>query len=126
MENFIRKKSKKEITNIQNDFSLLYKYLYNEISTLYDSFQIKERSKNVPKLFITITFHMLFERNYVKCLYLIEKTNSIDKGNRKSLYVYQIEYLVNKILSFHKGKEHKKLTSLTTNNDNIRKILSLN
>ena len=123
MENFIRKKSKKEITDIQNDFPLLYKYLYNEISTLYDSFQIKERRKNVPKLFITITFHMLFERNYVKCLYLIEKTNSIDNESRKSLYCFQIEFLIATILSFYKGKEHKTLSLLSSNNDNIGKII---
>ena len=123
-ENFLKKQKQKEFGSLQDDFPTLYKYLYNEITTLYDSLQEGRRSIIVPKLFIVISFHMLFERNYIKCLYLIEKTNSIDKGNRKSLYVYQIEYLVNKILSFHKGKEHKKLSSLTTNNDNIGKILA--
>ena len=123
-ELFLNKQKKKDIAILQEDFPTLYKYLYNEITTLYDSIQQGRRSKIVPKLFIVISFHMLFERNYVKCLYLIEKTNSIDKGRRKGFYVYQIEYLINKILSFHKGKSHKKLTALTSNNDNIGKILS--
>ena len=123
-EIFLNKQKKKDIAILQEDFPTLYKYLYNEITTLYDSIQQGRRSKIVPKLFIVISFHMLFERNYVKCLYLIEKTNSIDKGRKKGFYVYQIEYLINKILSFHKGKSHKKLSALTSNNDNIGKILS--
>ena len=123
-EAFLNKQKRKDVATLQDDFPTLYKYLYNEISTLYDSIQNGRRSKIVPKLFIVISFHMLFERNYVKCLYLIEKTNSIDKGRKKGFYVYQIEYLINKILSFHKGKSHKKLSALTSNNDNIGKILS--
>ena len=123
METFLDKKKKKEVTFLQEHFPLLYQYLYKEISLLYDSFQITDRKKSVPKLFIVITFYMLFERNYIKCLYLIEKTNAIDKGSRKSLYCYQIEFLTIKILSFYKGKEHKTLNLLSSNNENIGKIL---
>ena len=123
MEIFLEKKKKKEITILQEHFPLLYQFLFKEISLLYDSFQIKDRKRSVPKLFIVITFYMLFERNYVKCLYLIEKTNAIDNGNRKSLYCYQIEFLIIKILSFYKGKEHKTMNLLSSNNDNISKII---
>ena len=123
MEIFLNKKHIFDAPNLQYDFPLLYQYLYHEISILYDSFQVSRRKTSVPKLFIVITFHMLFERNYVKCLYLIEKTNSIDTESRDSLYCYQIEFLIAQIYSFYKGKKHKTLNLLSSNNDNIGKIL---
>jgi hypothetical protein len=113
MQIYLDKKNKKDILNLQKDFPLLYQYLYNEISILYDSFQVSQRKKIVPKLFIVITFYMLFENNFVKCLYLIEKTNSIDKESKNSLYCHQIEFLISTILSFYKDKEHKTLNLLS-------------
>ena len=123
MQIYLNKKQNNNNQNLQSDFPLLYQYLYNEISILYDSFEITKREKCVPKLFIVITFHMLFEKNFVKCLYLIEKTNSIDKESRNSLYCHQIEFLISTILSFYKDKEHKTLNLLNSNNENIGKIL---
>ncbi len=123
MQIYLDKKNKKDILNLQKDFPLLYQYLYNEISILYDSFQVSQRKKIVPKLFIVITFYMLFENNFVKCLYLIEKTNSIDKESKNSLYCHQIEFLISTLLSFYKDKEHKTLNLLSSNNENISKIL---
>ena len=123
MDIFLSKKHIFDVPNLQYDFPLLYQYLYHEISILYDSFQVSRRKTSVPKLFIVITFHMLFEKNYVKCLYLIEKTNTIDTESRNSLYCYQIEFLIAQIYSFYKGKKHKTLNVLSSNNDNIAKIL---
>jgi hypothetical protein len=123
MDIFLSKKHIFDVPNLQYDFPLLYQYLYHEISILYDSFQVSRRKTSVPKLFIVITFHMLFEKNYVKCLYLIEKTNTIDTESRDSLYCYQIEFLIAQIYSFYKGKKHKTLNALSSNNDNIAKIL---
>ena len=54
---------------------------------------------------------------------MIEKTNAIDTESRKSLYCYQIEFLISTILSFYKGKEHKTLSLLSSNNDIIGKIV---
>ena len=123
MEIYLERKKNKEMTLLQEHFPLLYQFLFKEISLLYDSFQITDRDKSVPKLFIVITFYLLFERNYVKCLYLIEKTNSINNGSRKCIYSYQIEFLIITILSFYKKKEHKTLNLLSSNNDNISKII---
>ena len=61
----------------------------------------------------------------MKCLYLIEKINSIDNESKKSLYIYQNGILINKILSFHKnkGNEHRKISLFNSHNDNIDRIL---
>ena len=123
MENFINKQKKKEYTTLNYDFPLLYKYFYNQISSLYDSIKISDRKNIVSKLFIVITFYLIFENNEIKCLYLIEKANSLDNGNKKGFYIYQIEFLIHQILLFYKGKEHKKLNLLNSNNENIGKIL---
>ena len=85
--------------------------------------KISDRKNIVSKLFIVITFYLIFENNEIKCLYLIEKANSLDNGNKKGFYIYQIEFLIHQILLFYKGKEHKKLNILNSNNENIGKLL---
>ena len=125
MDNYFEKEKMRSHSILNKDFPLLYNYFYNEISSFYDTFASGKRISFVPKLFIIISFFLLFERNYMKCLYLIEKINSIDNENKKSLYVYQNGILINKILSFHKnkGNEHRKIPLFNSHNDNIDRIL---
>ena len=123
MENFINKQKKKEYATLDFDFPLLYKYLYNQISSLYDSIKVNDKKNVVSKLFIVITFYLIFEKNEIKCLYLIEKANSYNRGEKKGFYIYQIEFFIHQILLFYKGKEHKKLNILNSNNENIGKLL---
>ena len=63
----------------------------------------------------------------MKCLYIIEKINSIDKENKNALFIYQNKILVNKILDFHKskGEEHIKIPLFNSNNESIGKILKV-
>ena len=74
-----KKKKKKRLykTNysLKKEFPILYDYLYNEISDFYDSLIFTKRKKNIPPVFIVISFFMIFEKNYMKCLYIIEKIN---------------------------------------------------
>ncbi len=59
----------------------------------YDSIKISDRKNIVSKLFIVITSYLIFENNEIKYLYLVEKANSLDNGNKKGFYIYQIEFL---------------------------------
>ena len=128
LDKFIEKKKfQRKNCTLKDDFPLLYTYLYNEISKFYDSFVFTKREKSFPPIFIVISFFMLFEKNYMKCLYIIEKINSIDKENKNALFIYQNKILVNKILDFHKskGEEHIKIPLFNSNNESIGKILKV-
>ena len=126
LEYFINKQKNKEYVNLHSDFPQLYKFLYNEISSLYDSIKPGNRNKIIPKLFIVITFYLIFEKNEIKCLYLIEKANSADKKIKKEFFfLYQMNFLIYHILCYHKGKGNYKLMNLSSNNNNISKILSV-
>ena len=95
MDNFFTKKTiKKSNFSLQIEFPLLYKYLYNEISAFYDNFSYGKKNQIIPKIFIVISFFLLFEKNYMKCLYIIEKINSSEQ-EKKKYFIYITKWNVN-------------------------------
>ncbi len=126
MDNFFSKINiNKSNFSLEKEFPLLYKYLYNEISAFYDNFSYGKKSQIIPKIFIVISFFLLFEKNYMKCLYIIEKINSSEQEKKNTLYTLQNGMLINKILDLSKlkGNGHKKISLFNSNNENVDKIL---
>ena len=124
--NFIELKSRKNsINSLEKEFPLLYKYLYNEITSFYLGFSSQKMNVIINKIIIIISFFFLFEKNYMKCLYILEKLNSLDNEKKNQYYLDQNKVLINRVVIYHrtKGQEHKKIVLFNSNNENIGKIL---
>ena len=110
---------------MEKEFPLLYKYLYNEITSFYLCFSSQKMNVIINKIIIIISFFFLFEKNYMKCLYILEKLNSLDNEKKNEIYLDQNKVLINRVVIYHrtKGQEHKKIVLFISNNENIGKIL---
>ncbi len=126
IDNFIELKSRKNsINSLEKEFPLLYKYLYNEITSFYLGFSSQKMNVIINKIIVIISFFFLFEKNYMKCLYILEKLNSLDNEKKNEYYLDQNKVLINRVVIYHrtKGQEHKKIVLFNSNNENIGKIL---
>ena len=87
---------------IKNDFSLLYKFFENEIRNFNDINNLSQK-KNLISIIVIFIFYFIFEKNYLKCLYLLTKLKYNQSNNLNLIGKIQLEILRNKILKEYKN-----------------------
>ena len=98
----INQKNQIKDISIKNDFSLLYKMFENEIKNYNDSNNLSPK-KNLISIIVIFMFYFIFEKNYLKCLYLLTKLKYNQIINLNLIGKIQIEVLKEKILKTYKN-----------------------
>ena len=104
--NFIKEKNDIDYNCIKINFPLLFQFFENEISH-YNEINILNK-KSVIALFFIVTYIYIYERNYYKCLFILEKIQSCDYIRNSFISKYQITFVKYKLLKFYKHQLNNK------------------
>ena len=89
---------------IKTYFPLLYSFLETEIEE-YSNMNFDQ--KNILTYFLLIiTFLFIFEKNYYKCVFLLEKLKIDPKNKKNILVLLQIENLKEEFLNIYNDELH--------------------
>ena len=119
--NYISIKTDAEINCIKNQFPLLYFWLRNENQSFIQNNTFSDKKMMIP-LFVIIIFNFIYEHNYFKCLYLIEKIKISQKFHKNYIRILQCEYFKYKIIKkYNENLKNKngKIKNITVE-DHIR------
>ena len=95
--NYISIKTEAEINCIKQQFPLLYFWIKNETQSFIQNNTFTDEKMIIP-LFVIIVFNFIYEHNYFKCLYLIEKIKISQKFHKNYIRILQCEYFKYKII----------------------------
>ena len=104
--NFIKDKNELDYNCMKINFPLLFCFFENEINH-YNEINILNK-KSVFALFFIVTYIYIYERNYYKCLFILEKIQSSDFIQNSYLSKYQITFFKYKLLHFYKNQLNNK------------------
>jgi hypothetical protein len=104
--NFIKDKNELDYNCMKINFPLLFCFFENEINH-YNEINILN-NKSVFALFFIVTYIYIYERNYCKCLFILEKIQSSDFIQNSYLSKYQIAFFKYKLLHFYKHQLNNK------------------
>ena len=95
---------------IKTYFPLLYSFLENEIE---EYLNMNFNQKNILTYFLLIiTFLFIFEKNYYKCIFLLEKIKDKPKIKKNTFVLLQIENLKEELLNIYNDELHNKSGNL--------------
>ena len=120
------KNSKFHHNCIKTYFPLLYSFLETEIEE-YSNMNFDQ--KNILTYFLLIiTFLFMFEKNYYKCVFLLERIKDRPKIRKNDLVLFQIENLKEEFLNIYNDELHNisgklQLISVTDEKKNHSKII---
>ena len=100
----IKKKNNLDCNSIKNNFPLLFSFFENEINH-YKEINFSNK-KSISALFFILTYVYVYERNYYKCLFIIEKMQSSNYIQKSFLSKYQISFFKHKLIKFYKNDLH--------------------
>ena len=107
MNNFIKKICEEKNLNydcIKKHFPILYSFFETEINHFKEiSFSHK---KAISSLFFVVTYIYVYEKNYYKCLFILEKILSSNLIKKSFLSKYQIIFFKHKLIHYHKNQLH--------------------
>ena len=119
--NYISTKTDAEINCIRKQFPLLYIWIKNENQSFIKNNTFNDEKMMIP-LFVIIIFNLIYEHNYFKCLYLIEKIKISQKFHKNYIRILQCEYFKYKIIKkYNENLKNKngKIKNITVE-DHIR------
>ena len=100
--NFIQSKNDLDYNCIKNNFPLLFYFFESEINHYKE---INFSNKNtISSLFFVVTYIYVYERNYYKCLFILEKILSNSYIQKSLLSIYQITFFKHKLIQFYKNE----------------------
>ena len=143
LTNFINKlknKLKKKI-NLKNEFPILYQYFTNSFENV-KFINMNYCPKFYTALLIIVTFYYAFEKEYFKCLYLIETVKYNPSIKYNFLQYLQMNIIKTRILNYYVKKKKVKLENyidiskeeeeeikvvyhFTNNFDSVNKIIKI-
>ena len=93
--------------NLKENFPLLFDWINLEILNLFKTQNFNNKKLLVP-IFVIITFSYIYEKKYLKCLYLIEKLINRPQININFFGLYQLKFFKYKIIkNFKKYMKNK-------------------
>ena len=102
--NFIKSKNAFDYNSTKENFPLLFSFFENEIK-YYKEINFSKRNAITP-LFFVVTYIYAYERNFYKCLYILEKILSNKYIQNSHLSKYQITFFKHKLIKFFKNGLH--------------------
>ena len=99
--NYIKKKNELDYNCIKIHFSLLYNFFENEISH-YKEINFTQKN-SITSLIFVVTYILVYERNFYKCLFILQKIQSNSYIQKSLLASYQITFFKHKLIRFYKN-----------------------
>ena len=100
----VKKKNNLDCNSIKNNFPILFSFFESEINH-YKEINFSNK-KSISALFFILSYVYVYERNYYKCLFILEKIQSCNYIQKSFLSKYQIIFFKHKLIKFYKNDLH--------------------
>jgi len=100
----IKTKNNLESNCIKTNFPLLFSFFENEINH-YKEINFSNK-KSISALLFIVNYIYVYERNFYKCLFILEKIQSCNYIQKSFLSKYQISFFKHKLIKFYKKELH--------------------
>jgi hypothetical protein len=100
----IKTKNNLESNCIKTNFPLLFSFFENEINH-YKEINFSNK-KSISALLFIVNYIYVYERNFYKCLFILEKIQSCNYIQKSFLSKYQISFFKHKLIKFYKKDLH--------------------
>ena len=104
--------------NLKENFPLLFDWINLEILKFFKTQNFNNKKLLVP-IFVVITFSYVYEKKYLKCLYLIEKLMNRPQLNINFFGFYQLKFYKYKVIKNFKNYMKNKETIYIPQQTNI-------